>query len=72
MSLNVKKQKISFIFEILDNSKAKEAKNTTKETKKIFLIDDFINKKVLSLIDEIAEEAILLYSNKRNVNGGEQ
>jgi hypothetical protein len=72
LSLNVKKQKISFIFEILDNSKSKEPKNTTKETKKIFLIDDFINRKVLSLIDEIAEEAILLYSNKSIVNGGGQ
>ena len=43
-------------------------------------LNEFLNKmpsietrkKVLSLIDEIAEEAILLYSNKSIVNGGGQ
>lgn len=72
LSLNIKKQKISFIFEILDNSKDREQKNNQKDHKKLFLIDDFVNNKILSLIDEIALETMLLYSNQGLVNGGDK
>ena len=72
LSLNIKKQKISFIFEILDNSKDREQKNNQKDYKKLFLIDDFVNNKILSLIDEIALETMLLYSNQGLVNGGDK
>lgn len=66
LSIDVKKVKISYIVEQLDNMKNKPKKNDktdTKEEKKYFLLDNYINQKVLDLIDEIAEEAILVYSN---------
>jgi len=66
LSIDVKKVKISYIVEQIDNMKNKPKKNDktdTKEEKKYFLLDNYINQKVLDLIDEIAEEAILVYSN---------
>ena len=68
LSLNVRKLKISYIIEKLDNikNKPKKDKPTTNEEKKYFLLDEFINNKVLSLIDEIANESILVYSNSYN------
>lgn len=71
LSIDVKKVKISYVVEQLDNMKNKPKKNDkpdTKEEKKYFLLDNYINQKVLDLIDEIAEEAILVYS---NVGGNE-
>lgn len=67
LSIDVKKLKISYIIEQLDNMKSKpkkDEKSDIKEEKKYFLLDNYINDKVLALIDEIAEEAILVYSNK--------
>ena len=66
LSLNVRKLKISFIMDKLDNIKNKPKKETSSDDKKYFLLDEFINNKVLSLIDEIASEAILVYSNSYN------
>lgn len=66
LSIDVKKVKISYIIDQLDNMKNKPKKDSdkdTKEEKKYFLLDNYINDKVLSLIDEIKDEAILVYSN---------
>ena len=71
LTIDVKKVKISYIVEQLDNMKNKSKKNDKteiKEEKKYFLLDNYINQKVFDLIDEIAEEAILVYS---NVGGNE-
>ena len=67
LSINVKKLKISFIVEQLDNMKNKPKKEILSDEKKYFLLDDFINSKVLSLIDQIAFEAIIVYSNSGGV-----
>lgn len=67
LSINVKKLKISFIVEQLDNMKNKPKKEIITDEKKYFLLDDFINNKVLLLIDQIAYEAILVYSNDGGV-----
>lgn len=68
LSLNIRKLKISYIIEKLDSlkNKHKKEKILSSEDKKYFLLDEFINNKVLSLIDEIASEAILVYSNSIN------
>lgn len=73
LSLNVKKLKISYIMDKLDNikNKPKKEKNETNEDKKYFLLDEFINNKVFSLIEEIANEAIIVYSNSYDqITGG--
>lgn len=67
LSIDVKKVKISYIIEQLDNMKnkpKKDEKPDPKEEKKYFLLDNYINDKVLALIDEIKDEAILVYSNR--------
>ena len=67
LSINVKKLKISFIVEQLDNMKNKPKKEILSEDKKYFILDDFINNKALSLIDQIALEATIVYSNSGGV-----
>ena len=47
--------------------KNKPKKEILSDEKKYFLLDDFINSKVLSLIDQIAFEAIIVYSNSGGV-----
>lgn len=68
LTLNIRKLKISYIIDKLDNikSKPKKDKPNTNEEKKYFLLDEFINNKVLALIDEIAAESIVVYSNSYN------
>ena len=71
LSLNVRKLKLSYVLNELDkirnntNNKSKE----NADNKKYFLLDDYINNKLLSLIEEIANEASLIYSN-HNYEGG--
>lgn len=67
LSINVKKLKISFIVEQLDNMKNKPKKEILSDEKKYFLLDDFINNKILALIDQIAYESIIVYSNSGGV-----
>ncbi|MBP3503924.1 MAG: hypothetical protein J6K18_02265 [Bacilli bacterium] len=67
LSINVKKLKISFIVEQLDNMKNKPKKEILSDDKKYFILDDFINNKALSLIDQIALEATIVYSNSGGV-----
>lgn len=67
LSINVKKLKISFIVEQLDNMKNKPKKEILSDEKKYFILDDFINNKALSLIDQIALEATIVYSNSGGV-----
>lgn len=67
LSINVKKLKISFIVEQLDNMKNKPKKEILSDDKKYFILDDFINNKALSLIDQIALEANIVYSNSGGV-----
>ena len=47
ISLNIKKLKISYIYDKLDNIKSKPKKEVTNEDKKYFLLDEFINNKVI-------------------------
>lgn len=67
LSINVKKLKISFIVEQLDNMKNKPKKEILSDDKKYFILDDFINNKALSLIDQISLEATIVYSNSGGV-----
>lgn len=63
LTIDIKKVKISYIVDVFDNMKNKPKKDV-KEEKKYFLLNNYINEKACALIDEIAEETILLYSNK--------
>lgn len=65
ISLNVRKLKVSFIINELDKIRAKSIKKDKEqpEEKKYFMLDDFINNKLLILLEDIGKEAILVYSN---------
>ena len=68
LSLNVRKLKISYIMDKLDDikNKPKKEKISANDEKKYFLLDEYINNKILALIEEIANEAIIVYSNSYN------
>ena len=71
LSLNVRKLKLSYVLNELDKIR-NNTNNINKDNannKKYFLLDDYINNKLLSLIEEIANEASLIYSN-HNYEGG--
>ena len=65
ISLNVRKLKVSFIINQLDKIRSKSMKKDKEqpEEKIYFMLDDFINNKLLALLEDIGKEAILVYSN---------
>ncbi len=65
LSLNVRKLKLSYVLNELDKirNNTNNINKESSENKKYFLLDDYINNKLLMLIEEIAYEASLIYSN---------
>ena len=65
LSLNVRKLKLSYVLNELDKirNNTNNINKESSEIKKYFLLDDYINNKLLMLIEEIAYEASLIYSN---------
>lgn len=67
--LNARKLKLSYVLSIIDKTKNKNDSNNDIEYKKYFILDNFFNNKIKELIREIANEAILVYSNKLYIGG---
>ncbi len=68
VSLDIRKLKLSFVLSELEGKTINSNPNNQIEDKKYFLLDTFINNQIKELIKTIANEAILIYSNKVNNN----
>lgn len=68
LSLNIRELKLSFVLSELEGKAHNQNDEHLVEDKKYFLLDSFINYQIKELIKAIADEAILIYSNKVNNN----